>query len=164
MYQKEKNLPTINLSIFVSVTVDDHLMSKMFLHFESKTIKKTLPSNLPNTTNSPRKTPPNRWIVSHFFHTCPVLNKPIPTKKQPWSQANLVFDLEVKWFRTWLRWATCTSLTGGWWVSVLGPCKEIFNAFKNQDLCQKLETRNRMPAPFFVPTILNEIFLERGIF
>lgn len=31
VYQKEKNLPSINLSIFVSVTGDDHLMSKMFL-------------------------------------------------------------------------------------------------------------------------------------
>ena len=48
-------------------------------------------------------------------------------------------------------------------MSILGPFHEIFNAFKNQDLGQKLETRNRMPAPFFVPAILNEIFLERGI-
>lgn len=102
-------------------------------------------------------------FFSHFFSARYI--SPFQPKNTRDHKQNPVFDLEVKWFRTWLRWATCDV----WWVLVtgvgfLGPFHEIFNAFKNQDLCQKLETRNRMPAPFFVPAILNEFFLERVIF
>ena len=68
VYQKEKNLPTIICHFrqchcwWPSYVKDVSAVC----YFESKTIKKTLPSNLPNTTNSPRKTPQIDGFFSFF--------------------------------------------------------------------------------------------------